>query len=77
MCVCQVSTAGTSSRGQIGHSDSGQKYTDFTFTSVNSFSRLAHPTSRYAGVCMNIVNITVYILSRSSSTETNCCITLP
>ena len=43
MCVCQVSTEGTSSRGQIGHSDSGQTYTDFTFTSVNSSSRLAHP----------------------------------
>ena len=28
-------------------------------------------TSRYAGVCMNIVNITVDIVSRSSSTESN------
>ena len=43
LCVCQVSTDGTVSRGQTGHSDSGQKCTDFTFTSVNDSSSLAHP----------------------------------
>ena len=44
MCVCQVSTEGTVSRGQTsGHSDSDHKCTDFTFTSANDSSSLAHP----------------------------------
>ena len=44
MCVCQVSTEGTGSRGQTsGHSDSDQKCADFTVTSVNDYSSLAHP----------------------------------
>ena len=35
MCVHQVSTEGTCSRGQTGHSDNGLKCTDFTFSSAN------------------------------------------
>ena len=42
LCVCQVSTEGTGSRGQTGHSDNGQKCADFTFTS-SSGSSLDHP----------------------------------
>ena len=37
MC-CQVSTEGTGSRGQTGHSDNGQMYADFTITSANGSS---------------------------------------
>ena len=43
LCVCQVSTEGTGSRGQTGHSDNGQMYADFTDTSANYYSCLAHP----------------------------------
>ena len=39
-----MSTEGTGSRGQIsGHSDSDQMCADFTFTSANDSSSLAHP----------------------------------
>ena len=38
MCVCQVSTEGTSSSCQTGHSDNGQKCSNFTFTSANDSS---------------------------------------
>ena len=37
MC-CQVSTEGTGSRGQTGHSDSGEKCAAFTFSSANGSS---------------------------------------
>ena len=43
LCVCQVSTEGTDNRGQTGHSDNGPKCTDFTVTSANSSSSIAHP----------------------------------
>ena len=38
-----MSTEGTGSRGQTGHSDNGQMYTDFTITSDNDSSCIAHP----------------------------------
>ena len=38
-----MSTDCTGSRSQTGHSDSGQKCADFTFTSANGSSILAHP----------------------------------
>ena len=41
--VCQVSTEGTGSRGQTGHSDNGQTCADFTVTSDNRDSSLTHP----------------------------------
>ena len=41
LCVCQVSTEGTGSRGQTEHSDTGQMCADFTFTSANGSS--THP----------------------------------
>ena len=41
--VCQVSTEGTGSRGQTGHSDNGQTCADFTVTSDNRDSSLIHP----------------------------------
>ena len=43
LCVCQVSTEVTGSRGQTGHSDNGQTCADFAFTSDNDSSSLAHP----------------------------------
>ena len=38
-----MSTEGTGSRGQTGHSDSGQKCAHFTVTSANGSSSIAHP----------------------------------
>ena len=43
LCVCQVSTEGTGSRGQTGHSDNSQKCADFTFTSASDSSSLTDP----------------------------------
>ena len=39
-----MSTEGTGSRSQTGHSDSSQKCADFTFTSANDSSSIAYPT---------------------------------
>ena len=44
MCVCQVSTEGTGSRGETAHSDNGQMSAVFTFTSDNGSSGLADET---------------------------------
>ena len=41
LCVCQVSTEGTVSRSQTGHSDNGQKCADFTLTSASGISSIA------------------------------------
>ena len=41
LCVCQVSTEGTCSRGQTGHSDNGQKCADVSVTSDTGYS--THP----------------------------------
>ena len=41
LCVCQVSTEGTVSRSQTGHSDNGQKCADFTCTSASGISSIA------------------------------------
>ena len=43
LCVCQVSTEGTGSRGQTGHSYNGQKCANFTCTSASGSSSLAGP----------------------------------
>ena len=43
LCVCQVSAEGTGSGIQTGHSDNGQTCADFTCTSDNDSSSLAHP----------------------------------
>ena len=40
LCVCQVSTEGTGSRGQTEHSDNSQKCADFTFCSADGSSSL-------------------------------------
>ena len=40
LCVCQVSTEGTCSRVQSGHSDNVQKCADFTFCSSDGSSSL-------------------------------------
>ena len=47
-----MSTKGTNSRGQTGHSDNGQKCVDFTVTAANGSSSLTHPnleTCRHLG----------------------------
>ena len=44
MCVYQVSTDGTGSRRQTGHSNNGQTSATFTFSSANGSSSLADET---------------------------------